>query len=82
MIQIIPKDLYRAIASGEIELPKNSTDTDVLEVFLASAGVNKDIWVVESYKIGRTNWDVRNKQMGLEGRSFASWYKDNYSGRQ
>jgi len=26
--------------------------------------------------------DVRNKQMGLEGRSFASWYKDNYEGRQ
>jgi len=26
--------------------------------------------------------DVRNKQMGLEGRSFASWYKDNYEARQ
>lgn len=26
--------------------------------------------------------DVRNKQMGLEGRSFASWYKDNYENRQ
>ena len=26
--------------------------------------------------------DVRNKQIGLEGRTFSSWYKDNYEGRQ
>ena len=26
--------------------------------------------------------DMQRKQMGLEGRSFASWYKDNYEPRQ